>query len=689
MKRILTALLLLSTLNAENTTTQNRGNILATDGKPIALSPLGGYVSKENPTKGKKGLQRYYDQTLAEGKDVQTSINRKLQAKTEVILDKAKADLNATEVLAMVMDSKSGAMLTMASSNRYDPLHIRQMDVPSLNPKFAEYPYESGAVMMPFIIASAINVDRNYDKKWINTDYEKFQIGENAWITDDTRQAAQRPVDVLVHSSSIGISKIAFEIPGSVFYDALTRYGFGVKSGIDLPRDLKGVIKTEALLEKKLYRANTSYGYGIMVTPIQLLKAYSMFSNNGWMVMPHIGMDKNDEKKEVLSKPAARKMRNMLIEVVARGTGQNAKTQGLSIGGKTGTAHIAKLGKYTNNYNSSFYGFAEDADGHSYTIGVLVIEPKTPKMYFASRSAVPVFKKIVDAMVEEKLLVTQTDAIKAISPLRKSRIVSNYGLHVDPQTGKKIFKEYVTFKPVENNIKVSSVLKGEVFFAGDAKELGKMVIVAHPNNLFTMYFNLSKILVEPNKEVEKGRVIAEANDVLKFQVNQYEKSVDPLDFITVAKPSNLEKSVARLNKRLHLVDDDMSVAHYSGKKTISPLKDAKVTKNFGNYTDPEHGINIFNESVTLEADKAQSGVSTVLDGKVVFAGKSSMLGKVVVMAHKDKMHTVYAQLSHLAPYIAVGQKIAKGTVLGRVSKKLIFQVTQDEKFVNPLDVVEL
>lgn len=406
----------------------SRGSILDTQGNPTMLTPIGGFIKKiadAGEGVGKKGLQKYHDVALASGTDVQTSIHGPLQKHIERMLDKSKIIDDAKEVLAMVMDSKTGEILVMATSNRYDPLCIRQKDIPSLNPKFAEYPYEPGGVIKPFVIASAVNADRHYVKKWFNTDYDKFKIGDNTWISDHHRQVTQQPIDVLVNSSNIGISQIAWDISATDFHSALTRFGFGVKSGIDLPRDLEGTLKPVRLLEKKMYRASTAYGYGMMATPIQLLKAYSAFANDGWMVTPHIGKKDEVEKSEVLSKPAARQMKNMLIEVVKRGTGEKAQVAGLTIGGKTGTAHMAELGKYVQKYHGSFYGFAEDDKGHSYTIGILVIEAKAPEAYFASRSAVPVFRNIVEEMLEQKLLSSSEEKMDIKKMQKQESLMHN------------------------------------------------------------------------------------------------------------------------------------------------------------------------------------------------------------------------------------------------------------------------
>jgi septal ring factor EnvC (AmiA/AmiB activator) len=131
------------------------------------------------------------------------------------------------------------------------------------------------------------------------------------------------------------------------------------------------------------------------------------------------------------------------------------------------------------------------------------------------------------------------------------------------------------------------------------------------------------------------------------------------------------------------------VAAYRGGKTIPPIRGARVVKKFGTYIDPIYKIKIFNESITLQAPSSPAKVQNVLNGKVVFAGKSSMLGKVVVVAHSGKMHTVYAGLSKIAPNIKVGRKIKKGYVIGKVNKKLMFQATKNSKHINPLKLIRL
>jgi len=131
------------------------------------------------------------------------------------------------------------------------------------------------------------------------------------------------------------------------------------------------------------------------------------------------------------------------------------------------------------------------------------------------------------------------------------------------------------------------------------------------------------------------------------------------------------------------------IYRYRGVKTISPIKDARVVKSFGTYIDPLYKMKIFNESITLKAPRKNAKVRNVLNGKIVFAGQNSMLGKVIVIAHGSKLHTVYAGLSRISPEIKVGKRVKKSTIIGKVKRKLIFEATKNSKYINPLRLIRL
>lgn len=123
---------------------------------------------------------------------------------------------------------------------------------------------------------------------------------------------------------------------------------------------------------------------------------------------------------------------------------------------------------------------------------------------------------------------------------------------------------------------------------------------------------------------------------------------------------------------------------YNGQKTIPPFEPYKITKNYGTYTDPIYGIKVFNESISLKPSENNAKVKTVFNGKVIYADKTPVLNNIVIIEHDDGLHTIYANLSQIAPDIQKGKKIKKGYTIGRVSDELIFEVTQKSFHINPV-----
>jgi cell division protein FtsI (penicillin-binding protein 3) len=123
----------------------------------------------------------------------------------------------------------------------------------------------------------------------------------------------------------------------------------------------------------------------------------------------------DDKPEKIVSKQTADLMKKLLVRTVEEGTGRAARIEGLEIGGKTGTAQIARGGKYLKKYISSFIGFVNDDAGNSYTIGVTVMNPNSTGKYwyyyYASWSAVPVFKEIVQNLVKLNYLTPKEGII--------------------------------------------------------------------------------------------------------------------------------------------------------------------------------------------------------------------------------------------------------------------------------------
>ncbi len=123
---------------------------------------------------------------------------------------------------------------------------------------------------------------------------------------------------------------------------------------------------------------------------------------------------------------------------------------------------------------------------------------------------------------------------------------------------------------------------------------------------------------------------------------------------------------------------------YRGPKTIAPLSHYTITKKYGPYTDPIYGIKIFNESISLRPKSPNAKVKNVMNGKVIYADNTAVLDNIVIVEHKNGLHTIYANLSQIAPNITKGKKVRRGAVVGRVRDELVFEVTQKNDHINPI-----
>ena len=409
------------------------------------LTPILGYTHKSEDEgytkiKGVKGLEKRFEAELEarqdasskgqrdvnnyiilnknsitkqeiDGLDLQLTIPISLQIKIEKMLDGMKEEMRAEEIMIAIMDTANGNILSMASSNRFLPKSIKRSDYPSLNSGMIEYSFEPGSVMKT--VTFSLLLDRGLINPYdlVNGYNGRFKMGRKI-ITDEHKFDWLSAENVIVHSSNIGIAQLAQKLSGVEFYEGLERFGFGKKSTRDLIYEKAGSLPTPMQLENEIYKATASYGYGIHANLMQVLQAYTVFNNNGRMIKPQLlsgFMDtfgrlipiEAQEQEQIIKTSTAQRVKKILIKTVNEGTGTKAKTAGLEIGGKTGTAHKVEKGKYVNKYNTTFAGFANDTT-HRYTMVVVVIEPK--KSQFAAQTSVPVFKGAVDILVEDGYL---------------------------------------------------------------------------------------------------------------------------------------------------------------------------------------------------------------------------------------------------------------------------------------------
>lgn len=421
-----------------------------------SLTPIIGYINKKEINKitkisGIKGIEKYYEYYLNPIKDEVISgprdiagnvileksskkslrndgynavlnVNLKLQKKIENLADKMSQNYDAREIVIGVIDSKSGKIVSLATNLRYNPENITKKDFKNLNLTASEYAYEMGSVIKPIVFSVVYEDGKLNLNEKINTYNGSYKLGSRT-IKDTHPAAFMSPEDIIIHSSNIGMIILASRLEGKKFYDGLMNFGLSQKTGVDLSYEQRGNIPPVHFLDNKIYKATTSYGYGLQMTFLQILSAYTAFNNGGKIVSPRIVsvLQKDGQKflvnepesKQAISPKTAEIVKEILVKVVSSGTGKKGRVEGLEVGGKTGTARIAKEGGYSNLYNSSFFGFANDKE-NSYTIGVLVCEPKLGS-YYAAQNALLTFKKVVEILIEQGFLCPEiTDKNRVI-----------------------------------------------------------------------------------------------------------------------------------------------------------------------------------------------------------------------------------------------------------------------------------
>jgi len=188
------------------------------------------------------------------------------------------------------------------------------------------------------------------------------------------------------------------------------------------------------------------------------------------------------------------------------------------------------------------------------------------------------------------------------------------------------------------------------------------------------------------KEFERKRKekkIAEAKR--RLSVKEKKKTKE----LKIKKRANLDKEIDIEVKKIGSSAKGVKISKYHGSTTISPLKSFTVTKRFGKYYDEVYKMELFNESVALRTKKPNAKVYSVFKGQVVYAKQNSgLLENVVIVKHKNNLHTIYSHLDKISPTLKAGKWIPKGYVVGRVNDTLEFQATKNSKYIDPLKLIK-
>lgn len=352
-----------------------------------------------NIYKYKRKVSSIYD-----GKDIMLTIDKNIQFLMENALKQAVNELEATHAVAILMNIKTGEILGMANypvfnNNKFSDYNNQKI----FRNNAVSFIYEPGSVMKIFTIASAIEEGTIRSEDKITSPFSMNIDGtviSEVHKPEEGESLTKNIEDVLVKSLNVGTAKIGLKLGGEKLHKYLSKLGFGRITGLGLSGDSNGILTSY----DKWYPVDVSrisFGYGLGVTSMQLLKACTVFGNNGYLINPYIVYDKMQGKRgtRVYSKKTVNIMLNMLQKTVEEGTGVGAQIPFFTLGGKTGTAKIYSDSqkKYLNNrYHTTFLGLFPVSNPK---YGMVVMISDARKYKYASLTAVPVFRKIARQVI--------------------------------------------------------------------------------------------------------------------------------------------------------------------------------------------------------------------------------------------------------------------------------------------------
>ena len=380
------------------------------------LSGKDGVVTQENDARGRwiPFSERAYTKP-SDGESLILSIDRGMQMEIERLLLDAIEKHGADKASAIVMEAKTGKILAMAALPNFDPNTFQEEKDPSafLNP-MVSLPYEPGSIMKPITMALGIDGGKVAADTYFHDPGTVLEAGYKLRNAEGKVYGDVTMRGVLEDSINTGMIYVERLLGHAAFRAGLERFGFGAKTGVPLPAEHAGNLRNLGTPTKTIQYYTASFGQGITATPIQMISAYQALANGGVLLAPQLvdkilHSDGTEEVvapqvvRQVVSKETAKTMGEMLEGVVIRGHGKRAAVPGYRVGGKTGTAQVAKEGGggYEDGKSiGSFVGFAPIEDPQ-YVIFTRVDNPKDVE--WAESSAAPFFGSIMKYVLVTKI----------------------------------------------------------------------------------------------------------------------------------------------------------------------------------------------------------------------------------------------------------------------------------------------
>jgi cell division protein FtsI (penicillin-binding protein 3) len=361
------------------------------------------------------------------GENLVLTIDSNIQYMAERALDAQMDKVKALHGTVVVQDPHTGQILALAVSPRFNPNDSRHMQPGSLTNLAVSDVYEPGSTFKLVAYSAAIDAAGVQPTDMVDCQGGAMTMYGRTLHDDKTDHFGVVTVQyALEHSSDVGAAKMALKLGNEKFYSYMKAYGFGDRSGVELPSETRGLLRTP-----KRWGATSilsmAIGQEVGVTPIQLVTMVSTIANGGVYMPPHVLLQSTDEMKgdarlqpaafhpanqlpatlpdgahRVISELTSAKMRMMMQGIVTEGTGKEARLNGYSSAGKTGTAQKIDVATHTYSHTklvASFAGFAP-VSNPAIAVTVVIDNPTVGASKYGGAVSAPVFAQVAQQVLE-------------------------------------------------------------------------------------------------------------------------------------------------------------------------------------------------------------------------------------------------------------------------------------------------
>jgi len=370
------------------------------------LGGLPGLVRSDVDLQGKPiflGTQERID--AEDGRDLYLTIDKSIQKMVKDKLVVGMEKYEAKEGCAIIADPNTLEILALSCLPDYDPTTYFNFSDAAFRDSAISDTYEPGSTFKPLVMAAGIEKGLITPDTRFNED-GPVTVGEYTIRTWNNQYEGNITLTRAIEkSSNVGMVFIGTKMGNTNLYNAIINYGFGSETNIDLEGESSAYIKQK----KDWYPidfATATFGQGIAVTPIQMIRAFSALINGGNLMRPYVVKELHGEEiqrvepqilRRVISKKTSDAIKKVLLSTIENGETKYLKPKGYQIGGKTGTAQIAIQGHYDATKTiASFIGFSPIKNPKF--IGLVILkEPKSSQ--WGSETAAPIFFEIAKELI--------------------------------------------------------------------------------------------------------------------------------------------------------------------------------------------------------------------------------------------------------------------------------------------------